>query len=131
MPGGHLAAECFEIGDAPGETLRAQDAHLDLRYFEPTPVLGRVVDLQLVSQPLGFIRCEGLVEGAGCGRVQVIQDQDDLLGVEIAHLDQVFDLLGPVVSRPLLRHARPAHILQRLRDQEYSNTLAVPLCSYS
>jgi hypothetical protein len=42
--------------------LSAEYAQLDLRHVVPAAVLGRVVDLQLLCEPLGLGRIECLVE---------------------------------------------------------------------
>ncbi len=96
LPGRHLGAHGLLIRHPPIQTLAAQGAEFDLGAVGPTTVFGRVVDLPLVQQPLGLGRREGLVQGGRGVRVEVVQDQDDALGLRLAHIDEVLDLVGPV-----------------------------------
>ena len=65
LPGGDLRLEGREVGHAPVQALAAEDTQLDLGHVQPTAVLGRVVDLQLVRQPFGLLSDERLVQAAG------------------------------------------------------------------
>src|ERR1700692_2371855 len=61
-PGGDLAYKCVLVGNAAVQALTSEHAQLRLGHVEPTPVLGREMDLQLVRQPLGFGRRERLIQ---------------------------------------------------------------------
>ena len=54
------AAQVVDVVDASRQTLSAQDAQLDLRHIQPTAVLGRVVELEPIGQPLGLGRVRTL-----------------------------------------------------------------------
>jgi hypothetical protein len=85
--------------------------------FNQLPCLG-VVQLQLVGQPLGLGRLEGLIQRRGCVGVEVVLHQHDLLGVGVVDVDQVLDAVRPVdAGAPVADHdVAPAS--QRLADHQ-------------
>src|SRR5436305_5072254 len=48
FPGGDLALERLRVGQPAVQALRRQDCQLDFRRVQPAPVLGRLVNLQLI-----------------------------------------------------------------------------------
>src|SRR6476469_1644023 len=59
-PGRHLPFDGLPIAKAPLQTLALEDAQFNLCHVQPTPVLGRVVDLQFVCEALGLGGCKRL-----------------------------------------------------------------------
>src|SRR5262245_50927589 len=62
LPGGYFGVEGGLVREAPVEALAAEDAQFDLGDVEPAAVLGGVVDLQPLRQPLRLGGWEGLVQ---------------------------------------------------------------------
>ena len=59
-------------------------------------MLGGVVDLQSLGQGERLGRVERLLPRADGVGVEVVHDQDDLLGVGVVAVQESFDLVGPV-----------------------------------
>ena len=90
------------VGDAPVEALAAHGAQLDLRDVQPAPVL-RACSGSPACRPAAWPRPAGTPRRAGRRvGVQVVQHQDDPLGVRVAHVDQVLDDVRPVQLGPPL-----------------------------
>src|SRR6266699_7243236 len=111
VPRADLGHQSGFVGDAAIQALAVQHTQLDLGHVERTPVLWRVMDLQLVGQTLGFSRLEDFVQRARRVGVEVIHHQRDQLGVGIDVIDQVFDHVGDVTT---------VHHLQRLLMRSWS-----------
>ena len=75
--------------DAPVQTLRGQGGDLDFGDVESVAVLGRVVPLQPGRNALRLSRRKGLVEHVGMMRVEVIANQNHLLGLREMHVHQI------------------------------------------
>src|SRR5262249_37541732 len=83
-PGRGLAAEFADGGKAAvPQALPMQRTQFVFRHVQPTPVLRRVPELQPPDQGPGLVRGERLVERAHRVRVQVVADQDHLLGLGV------------------------------------------------
>ena len=50
--------------------------------------------------------------------VEVVQDQDDLLGIGVVDIHQVLDAIRPVIPPPVLGHLHVPLALERLRPPE-------------
>ena len=61
FPCRHLSSQVRDIFDTSGQALTAQDTQLDFCHVQPTPMLGRVVELEAIRNPLGLVRIEGLI----------------------------------------------------------------------
>src|SRR6266487_924689 len=118
LPRCDLPLQGRPVGQPPVQALLRQHAQLDLGHVQPAPVLGRVVQLQPIGQPLRLGRLERLIQRRGRVGVEVVLDQHDLLSVGVAHIDQVLDAVRPVdPGAPRAdRHVPPA--AQRLTHQE-------------
>src|SRR5690606_10070559 len=77
LPGGELASEFSERGDAAVETLASQNGKLNLCNVEPATVLWSVVDFESLCHPASLLGWECLVEAGSRVRVQVVHDQDN------------------------------------------------------
>jgi len=80
LPHRYLPAQLVEGFHPPVEALASQDPQLQLGHVQPTVVLGRVVKLESLGQPLGLRRLEGLLQRGRGMRIQVVFNQHDLLG---------------------------------------------------
>src|SRR6266545_3883951 len=81
-------------------------------------MLGRVVQLQPVGQPLGLGRLERLIQRRRGVGVEVVLYQHDPLGVGVVDVDQVLDAVRPVdAGAPRADHDVPP-AAQRLAHQE-------------
>jgi hypothetical protein len=70
-------------------------------------MLGRVDNLQFLSDPQGFGRIEGLIESSQRVRVEIVADQSDPLRLGIPPIiDQLPHLLCPIDSRSAMGSAR-------------------------
>src|SRR5579872_5173885 len=117
-PGGYLAGQEGGVGDAPVETLAAEDGEFALRHVQPTPMLGGVVDLQPIQDTAGFGGGKGLIERAAHVCIEVVYNQADLAGVRIVHIDQVAHRVGPVLLGPPRGDLQMAPPGQRFKEEE-------------
>src|SRR5712664_3590245 len=62
LPGSNFACQRGEVWDAAVEALPPQRSQFDFRHVEPTAVLWRIVHLQFVDQPPGFLRRECFIQ---------------------------------------------------------------------
>src|SRR6266536_3227697 len=118
LPGHDLPLQRQPIGHPPIQALLRQHAQPDLGHVQPAAMLGRVVQLEPVGQPLGLSRLERLVQRRRGVGVEVVLHQHDLLGIGVVDVDQVLDAMRPVdAGAPRAdRHVAPA--AQRLAHQE-------------
>jgi single-stranded DNA-binding protein len=65
LPGRDLPLQGRPVGQAPIQALPSQHGQLDLGHVQPAAMPGRVVQLQLVGEPLGLGRWERLVQRRG------------------------------------------------------------------
>src|SRR5713101_501120 len=96
LPGRDPLVHLLHGGDASTQGLSSQDGEFDLGHIQPTTMKGSVMDLQLLRQSPGFCWFKGLIEGGGRVRVQIVHDQDDLVGLGIVHVDQLAHKVCPV-----------------------------------
>ncbi len=113
LPGGDLLLERDVIGDAPVQALPAEHAEFDFRHVQPTAVFGRMVQFQPIQDVPGFFGREGLVQGTGRVRVEVVADQTDLGCGGKVLIHQVVHGVGPVQAGAVLRHRNMAPARQR------------------
>jgi len=81
-------------------------------------VLGRVVEFQPLRDAERLLRGKRLVERADVMRVQVVEDQHDLLRLWVMHVHQLPDRFGPVHHRAPLGDLHVAPPGQRLKEEE-------------
>src|SRR5215218_2505279 len=65
--------EPFFISNSTVKALTTKDAQLDLCNIQPTPMLGRVVKLQLLENPPRLFRRERLIQRCRTVRVEVVE----------------------------------------------------------
>src|SRR5487761_892458 len=118
FPGTNLLRKCLRVGDAPFQALLVQDRQLDLGHVQPTTVLGRVMEFQAISNPLGLLRLEGFVERGLAVRVQIVQHHPDDLGLREMDIHQLLHLAGEVQLGALRRHRDMAPTGQWLEVHE-------------
>ena len=118
LPFRDLPLQGRPVGQPPVQALLRQHGKLDLGHVQPAPMLGRVVQLQPIGQPLRLGRLERLIQRRGRVGVEVVLDQHDLLSVGVTHIEQVLDAVRPVdPGAPRTdRHVPPP--AQRLTHQE-------------
>src|SRR5512132_2922520 len=119
LPRGDLPREGHLVGQPPVQALPGQHTQLDLGHVQPAAVLGCVVQLQPVGQPLGLRRRERRVQRRRRVGVEVVLDQHDHVGVGIVHIDQLPDAVRPVDPGPPLAHRHMPPATQRLAHQEH------------
>jgi len=85
---------------------------------QPTAMLGRVVDLQTLGEPPGFLRRKRFIERRRRVRIQVVHDQDDAFGERILLLQKIPQGKGPVDPCPPLGHTHITPPAQRLAEHE-------------
>ena len=117
-PGLDLGSQHGLAFDAPVQALRGQGRELDFGDVEPAAVLGRVVPLQPGGDAPRFGRSKGLVEHAGVVRVEVVADQDHLLGQREVHVHQIAQDGGKVQLGASRRDLDRAPALLGCGDQE-------------
>ena len=83
------------------------------------------MDFQLPEDAAGLNWSKGLVQGGGCMRIEVVHDQDDLLGFGIVNIDQLSHEVRPVLAGALLGHIHVALACQRFAGQEELAHLAL------
>src|SRR5437764_8943173 len=118
FPGRHLPGQGGGVGNAPVETLTAEEGEFALRHVQPTAMLGGVVQFQAVQEAAGFDGGERLIQGAAHMGVQVIEHQANLDRVRIVAIDQVADGVRPVLLRPVRGDLQMAPPSQRLEEDE-------------
>jgi hypothetical protein len=81
-------------------------------------VLGRVVELQFLGQPLRYGWREGRVERVGRMGIDLVQDEGDLRGCRVENIDHLVDVTGAVEPGPLVTEQDGPAAAQRLGRQE-------------
>ena len=82
----------------------SQDGQLALGDVEPTAMLRRVMPLDLGRNAMRFSRLEPLIQTGRTVRVQVVGDQDDLVGIWKVVRDQLPQLFRKVQGGPSSCH---------------------------
>src|SRR6516164_8697166 len=118
LPGRHLLRAQGLAVQPPVQALPVHDADLGLRHVQPTAVLGRVVELDLVQQPPGLRRRERLIQAGPVVGVQVVLHQADLLRPGVMHVHQIPDTAGVVPPRAAFAHPDMPPTPQRLTHQQ-------------
>ena len=129
FPRTHFLGKRFLVGDALIQTLASEHRELDLGHVQPRAVLGCVMNLQLTSDAPSLGRDERFIQGGGGMGVEVVQNQNDLLGLRVVAVDQLLYAMRPVELRPPLGDADVTPAGQGLRNDV--KRLAVPSRSYS
>src|SRR5579859_496427 len=118
LPGPDLARQGDGVGDAPVETLVAEDGEFALRHVQPTAVFRGVVDLQPRQNAAGFLGRERLIQGAADMGVEVVEHQPDLARVGIVDIDQGADGRRPVALGAPRGDLQMPPAGQRLKEDE-------------
>jgi hypothetical protein len=103
-PGRYLLLSLLKGGQALRQALAIQCRQFDFRHIEPTGVFGSVMHLEALREPTGFCHWKHLIEGSQGARIQVVHDQDNLVGVGIALVGEATDELRPLLLGALGRH---------------------------
>jgi hypothetical protein len=86
------------------------------------------VDLQLLSDAPGLGRGERLIQGSRGMGVEVVQNQNDLLGLRVVQINQLLYAMRPVDLRSSLGDADVTPASQRFRnDEEVGRPVALVL----
>lgn len=96
LPSDDFRDEDLRIGNAAVETLATQCAEFGLGHVQPAAMLGRRMDFPLVGQAFGFGGRNGGLQRRRGMDVQVVQHQHNLLGIGLADIHQVLDLVRPM-----------------------------------
>src|SRR5215203_360931 len=128
FPSTHFLGKRSLVGDAPIQTLASEHRELDLGHVQPRAVLWGVMDLQPLQQTPSFTRGERLIQsGRGMG-VEIVQNQNDLLGIRVVQINQLLYALCPVDLGPPLGDADVTPASQRLpNDEEVGPPIALVL----
>src|SRR5262245_9005030 len=81
-------------------------------------MLGCVMQLQSIPNPLGLLWLKRRVQGCGCMRTQVIQHHYDLVRIRKMHIDQLLHTLCPIDRSALVSHLDVPPVVQRREEQE-------------
>src|SRR5712691_10448833 len=106
------------IGQAAVQALPGEHGKLDLGHVQPAAMLGGVVQLQPIGQPLGLGWLERLIQRRGGVGVEVVLHQHDLLGAGVVDLEQVLDAVCPVDAGAPVADHDVAPAAQRLADHK-------------
>ena len=132
-----LGLEECGVGNAAGKALARKNREFGLGQIEPAAVLGRVVPFEPLDDAARFGRLEGFVKRCWRVRIQVVLNQDDLVGlgeVDVAQVAQDlrvvdrraslgdFDMTPAVMAEPCFAWTSGANSM---------NILDVPLRLYS
>src|SRR5829696_6462030 len=128
FPRTHFLGKRLLVGDAPIQTLASEHRELDLGHVQPRAVLGGVVDLQPFQQTPSFTRGERLIQsGRGMG-VEIVQNQNDLLGLRVVQIYKLLYAVCPVKLGAPLGDADVTPASQRLaNDEEVGRPVALVL----
>ena len=118
FPGGDFLAQGVDRRNAAIQTLASEHGQLALGHIEPTAMLGGVVQLELASDPPGFVRGQNPVQGGGGMGIEVIQDQSDALGGREVVIDQQAHLLSKILLGPPVRDVDVTPTAQGLDEQK-------------
>jgi hypothetical protein len=92
------------------QTLALQDTQCNCGPIQPTAVLGRIMQCELLHNTACFCGGKGFIERRGFVGVEVVQHNTNPLRLWIPFIDQPWHVLGTVLHRPLLgdRNMPPA-----------------------
>jgi hypothetical protein len=110
--------KCVPIWNPPFQALRSQNGEFALGDVEPAAVFGRVMPFEARCQAMGFFRLEGFIERTWPMGVQVVNDQNDALGLRIIFVREQAQLFGKVTLGAPCRDAHPAPPPQGFDSQE-------------
>src|SRR5215218_1670729 len=128
FPRTHFLGKRLLVGDALLQTLASEHRELYLGHVQPRAVLWGVMNLQPLQQTPSFSRGERLIQsGRGMG-VEVVQNQNDLLGIRVVQINQLLYAVCPVDLGPPLGDADVTPASQRLaNDEEVGRPVALVL----
>src|SRR5918993_1592039 len=99
-----LSFQPFFISNAPVKALTTEDAQLDFRNIQPTPMLGRVVKLQLPQDSPRLFWRERLIQRCRRVGVQVVEHHPHPLCLRVCFIYKPLHLSREVLHRSLLTH---------------------------
>ena len=111
-PGADLRAQRLKVGYPSVQALPGQHAELQLGHVQPTAVLRRVHQLQLVQQRARLGWREALVQRRTAMRAQVVQDQRDPLRLWKIVFHQAAHAFSPRRGGMIGRHVGPAPVVK-------------------
>jgi hypothetical protein len=114
----HLPTEGLFVRNSAFQTCPDQCAQLNFRHIQPTPVLGSVMELKPLPQPVGFSRIKGLIERCRPVSVEIIHHDNDDLGIRVAFIRQIPHRLRPIDPGAVFVHPNIPLACQRLKKQE-------------
>ena len=88
FPSGNFRGEHRFVGYAAVETLPSKNAEFDFGHIEPTTMFGRVMELEAMGQAVRLFWWEGFIKGSSIVSVEVVQHDDDGLGLWIPDVGQ-------------------------------------------
>src|SRR5690606_24447329 len=118
LPGSDLAAQGINVGNSALQALPLEDRQFDFSDVQPAAMFRCVVPLDALSKASGLSRREALVQTGRMMDVQVVNHQNDLVGIRVNDVNQVAQHFCAVqLSAPLVHPGVPA-TGQRLNGQE-------------
>src|SRR5919109_850993 len=114
----NLSLESFFIWYPLIQTLPHQHAQFYFCLIEPTPMLGRVVEFQLLQYPSGFGWLKGLIQRCFGMCVEVVHHYTDQFSIRVATIYQPLHLMCKVILCPMLGHLNVTPARLRLTEYE-------------
>jgi hypothetical protein len=93
----HIEVQCLFVRHIVGPGLPGKDTELNLSHVQPTPMFGRVMKLQPMSQSIGFSRLKRFIQSGDSMGVQVIQHQADHGSVRLRLIHQPLHTVSEVL----------------------------------
>jgi hypothetical protein len=118
-PGQDFSFGCGLIREPSIQALGGERGELNLGHVQPTPFLGRIVELKALGPGKRSRRRQYLIERAGRMRIQIILDQPDAVNSRIMQAQEVLQkvrIIDRSASRPGLHVAKPSVGLERQQD---------------
>src|SRR5579875_206615 len=102
LPGADHFAQSLHRRQALIQALASQHGEFDLSHIQPTPMFGRVVELQPAGNPARLLWLECLIQRSWSMGIQIIQHDSDLWRVRKMHIDQFLHRCGKILLCPSL-----------------------------
>src|ERR671926_837939 len=115
---GGLTGERDFVWYPTGQTMALQDTQFDFGHIQPTAVLGRVMQFELLQNPPRFCGGKGFIERGGFVGVEVVQHDPNPLRFRIPDIDQPAHVLGKVQHRALCSDSNMPPASLRFTEQK-------------
>ena len=122
LPGGHFAAQRFDIRNTTRQALPRQNRQFALGDIEPTAMFGRKMPLKPLFETMRFFRRKSLVQKMRLVRTQVIAHQHNFLGVGVHRIGQIRQTLGDIHAAMLVADAHAACSGERFLPEQQAGT---------